>query len=97
MRSAKRFTVGKMKPRSIESKILSRQDMRKERERLRREGRVLAFTNGCFDILHAGHVKYLTFARMQGDALAVGLNSDRSVRELGDAVGPLDIFSIFVH
>jgi rfaE bifunctional protein nucleotidyltransferase chain/domain len=42
----------------------------------------LVFTNGCFDLLHAGHVRYLQQARELGDALAVGLNSDRSVREL---------------
>lgn len=51
-----------------------------ERERLRREGCALVFTNGCFDILHPGHVDYLNFARAQGDALAVGLNSDASVK-----------------
>jgi D-beta-D-heptose 7-phosphate kinase/D-beta-D-heptose 1-phosphate adenosyltransferase len=43
-------------------------------------GGTLAFTNGCFDILHSGHVAYLDFARAQADALIVGLNSDASVR-----------------
>jgi rfaE bifunctional protein nucleotidyltransferase chain/domain len=71
-----------MTPRVCEAKILSRVAMKRERERLRAEGRVFVFTNGCFDILHAGHADYLAFARRQGDALAVGLNSDRSVREL---------------
>ncbi len=47
---------------------------------LRRRGGRLVFTNGCFDILHAGHVRYLTAARAEGDALVVGLNSDASVR-----------------
>jgi len=56
--------------------------MRSERERLRLEGRTLVFTNGCFDILHAGHIDYLTFARSQGDALVIGLNSDDSVRKI---------------
>lgn len=51
-----------------------------ERERLDREEQVLVFTNGAFDILHAGHVTYLNFARAQGDALVVGLNSDASVK-----------------
>ena len=51
-----------------------------ERERLRVDGKILVFTNGCFDILHPGHVDYLAFARNQGDALLVGLNSDNSVR-----------------
>ncbi len=54
--------------------------MKKERARLRKQGRKLVFTNGCFDILHAGHVDYLTFARQQGDALLIGLNSDSSVK-----------------
>lgn len=53
--------------------------MRRERDRLDAGGRSLVFTNGCFDILHAGHVRYLGFARAQGDALVVGLNSDASV------------------
>jgi D-beta-D-heptose 7-phosphate kinase/D-beta-D-heptose 1-phosphate adenosyltransferase len=49
---------------------------------MRREGKRVVFTNGCFDLLHAGHVRYLTEARGLGDALIVGLNSDRSVRAL---------------
>jgi D-glycero-beta-D-manno-heptose 1-phosphate adenylyltransferase len=52
------------------------------RQRLRREGKRLVFTNGCFDILHAGHVRYLNQARAMGDALVVALNSDKSVRTL---------------
>lgn len=53
-------------------------------------GRRLVFTNGCFDILHAGHVRYLQQARALGDALVVGLNSDRSVRELKGDGRPLN-------
>jgi rfaE bifunctional protein nucleotidyltransferase chain/domain len=49
---------------------------------LRTQGRRVVFTNGCFDVLHAGHVTYLAWAREQGDALIVGLNSDASVRRL---------------
>ena len=52
------------------------------REAFRAEGRTLAATNGCFDILHAGHVNYLQAARNKADALIVGLNSDRSTTEL---------------
>lgn len=63
-----------------DSKILDRTAMKAERERLRAKGHRLVFTNGCFDILHAGHVDYLAFARAQGDALLVGINSDASVR-----------------
>ena len=56
------------------------------REGRRGEGRRVVFTNGCFDLLHAGHVKYLAWAREQGDALIVGLNEDISVRRLkGDS------------
>lgn len=61
-------------------KILTAQEMRQVRDRLHETGKKLVFTNGCFDILHRGHVTYLTFARNQGDALCVGLNSDASVR-----------------
>lgn len=63
-----------------EPKILTADQVRAERDRLHREGRKLVFTNGCFDILHRGHVTYLAFARNQGDALVVGLNSDASVK-----------------
>lgn len=48
-----------------------------------REGRTLVFTNGVFDILHAGHVQYLQYARSLGDLLIVGMNTDESVRMLG--------------
>ena len=49
---------------------------------LRQQGRVIVFTNGVFDILHPGHARYLTDARACGDALIVGINSDRSARSL---------------
>jgi D-beta-D-heptose 7-phosphate kinase/D-beta-D-heptose 1-phosphate adenosyltransferase len=52
------------------------------RNQLRREGKQLVFTNGCFDLLHAGHVRYLNQARALGDVLVVAVNSDRSVREI---------------
>ena len=52
------------------------------RESLRARGLRVVFTNGCFDVLHAGHVEYLAWARSQGDALILGLNSDESVRRL---------------
>ncbi|HLA79259.1 MAG TPA: D-glycero-beta-D-manno-heptose 1-phosphate adenylyltransferase [Vicinamibacteria bacterium] len=53
-----------------------------ERQRWREQGRRVVFTNGCFDLLHAGHLSLLEQARQAGDLLVVGLNSDRSVREL---------------
>ncbi|MFI4890184.1 MAG: adenylyltransferase/cytidyltransferase family protein [Steroidobacterales bacterium] len=61
-------------------KLLSVDEVREQRDRLVAAGKRLVFTNGCFDILHRGHVTYLTFARNQGDALVVGLNTDASVR-----------------
>lgn len=64
----------------IRTKILNLDQMLIERQRLRKENRTLVFTNGCFDILHVGHVSYLEFARSQGDVLVVGLNSDASVK-----------------
>ena len=70
-------------------KILDREAMNKERERLRREGLSLVFTNGCFDLLHPGHVRYLKQARSLGDALVVALNSDASVSALKGANRPI--------
>jgi rfaE bifunctional protein nucleotidyltransferase chain/domain len=64
------------------TKLLQIDALTYERERMRREGKRVVFTNGCFDLLHSGHVRYLTEARGLGDALIVGLNSDRSVRAL---------------
>ena len=69
--------------------ILSRAEMLKERERLRAAGQKLVFTNGVFDLLHVGHIRYLAQARALGDALVVAINSDRSVRELKGAGRPL--------
>lgn len=56
-------------------------------------GRTVVFTNGCFDLLHAGHVHYLAWARAQGDALVVGLNSDDSVRALKGPERPFSPFA----
>ena len=63
-------------------KIVSLTELITERDRLHREGKRLVFTNGCFDLLHPGHVSYLNQAHSLGDALVVALNSDRSVRGL---------------
>ena len=64
------------------SKILSHEELLRERQGLRAAGKVVVFTNGVFDLLHVGHLRYLAQARTMGDALIVALNSDRSVREL---------------
>ena len=63
-------------------KILSLTELFIERDGLRRAGRRVVFTNGCFDLLHPGHVRYLQQARALGDALIVAINSDRSVRHV---------------
>ncbi len=60
-----------------------------ERQRWRQQGCRVVFTNGCFDLLHAGHLGLLEQARQAGDLLVVGLNSDRSVRELKGPSRPL--------
>jgi D-beta-D-heptose 7-phosphate kinase/D-beta-D-heptose 1-phosphate adenosyltransferase len=63
-------------------KILTPAEMLGERQSLRAAGRRLVFTNGVFDLLHVGHVRYLAEARTLGDALLVAINSDRTVRKL---------------
>ena len=74
----------------MSSKIFSTEEMNDERERLRDAGQRLVFTNGVFDILHVGHVRYLAQSRALGDVLLVAINSDRSVRELKGADRPLN-------
>ena len=69
--------------------IFNREELLRVRAGLRAEGRRLVFTNGCFDILHVGHVRYLEAARRLGDALLVAVNSDRSVRALKGAGRPV--------
>jgi len=62
--------------------ILSRNDLLRVRRQLKAEGKRVVFTNGCFDILHHGHVDYLMKAKAQGDVLILGLNTDNSVKRL---------------
>ncbi len=71
-----------MKPNSFVAPLLAKEDAVTWREQQRAAGKRVVFTNGVFDVLHAGHVSYLAWAREQGDALIVGLNSDASVRRL---------------
>lgn len=66
----------------ITEKILPREELARRSYDLRAAGRRLVLTNGCFDLLHVGHVRYLAAARSMGDVLAVGINSDASVRRL---------------
>lgn len=62
--------------------ILSADEFLKIRKNLKEQNKKLVFTNGCFDILHAGHVDYLIKAKALGDALVVGMNSDSSIRRI---------------
>lgn len=70
--------------------ILSRTDVAYYAESQRQQGRKIVFTNGCFDILHRGHVMLLEKARSLGDVLIVGLNSDKSVHRLKGAGRPIN-------
>lgn len=70
-------------------KILTNEELIDERARLRQAEKKLVFTNGVFDILHVGHVRYLALARELGDALVVAINSDASVRALKGEARPL--------
>ncbi len=72
------------------AKVLDTQSLTRELESRRRTGQTVAFTNGCFDVLHAGHVQYLAEARRQAGCLVVGLNSDESVRLLKGPERPLN-------
>lgn len=67
---------------AMRSKLLTREESLSCRREWQENGQKVVFTNGCFDILHAGHVRYLAAARSLGDILVVGLNSDASVRRL---------------
>ena len=58
-------------------------------QRLKQQGKRIVFTNGCFDIIHTGHVRYLRSAREYGDVLIVGLNSDESVRNIKGGKRPI--------
>ncbi len=70
-------------------KILSREELIIRRRGWKDNGRRVVFTNGCFDLLHPGHIRLLEQARALGDVLVVGLNSDRGVRELKGQGRPL--------
>jgi len=74
---------------SSQSKIVSLQALSRAVRRARARGAKVVFTNGCFDLLHAGHVTLLERAKRHGDLLVVGLNSDRSVRALKGRGRPL--------
>jgi rfaE bifunctional protein nucleotidyltransferase chain/domain len=70
-------------------KILTLDVLEKERQAARRAGKTFVFTNGCFDILHRGHIELLKTAKSFGDLLAVGLNSDESVKRIKGSRRPI--------
>jgi rfaE bifunctional protein nucleotidyltransferase chain/domain len=70
-------------------KVLTKSEITGEVSRLKKAGKSIVFTNGCFDILHVGHVRYLAAARAEGDVLVVGLNSDKSVKMIKDEKRPI--------
>ncbi len=72
-----------------ESKIIDTDRLTELRSGWQAEGKTVVFTNGCFDILHAGHLEYLEFARRQGDILIIGLNSDNSIRRAKGEARPI--------
>lgn len=71
------------------SKLKSREDLAKIVSGLKRKGKKVVFANGCFDVLHVGHMRFLKGARAKGDVLVLGLNSDSSVRRLKGRGRPL--------
>lgn len=75
---------------SSEMHIKTKEEIYALSDRIKKEGKRVVFTNGCFDILHVGHVKYLQEAKSYGDVLIVGLNSDSSVRELKGPSRPVN-------
>jgi rfaE bifunctional protein nucleotidyltransferase chain/domain len=74
----------------MKEKIVTAEELAAIQKKMRAEGRKLVLTNGCFDLLHLGHVRYLQAARALGDALAVAINGDQSVRALKGEGRPLN-------
>ncbi|MEZ0227395.1 MAG: D-glycero-beta-D-manno-heptose 1-phosphate adenylyltransferase [Planctomycetota bacterium] len=77
-------------PPNLARKILTQDELVLHVAELRRQGRKIVFTNGCFDILHAGHVRYFEFCRGLGDVLVVAVNTDESVRQLKGPERPVN-------
>ena len=74
----------------MKNKLKSRAAIKAIAERLKSQDKRIVFTNGCFDILHAGHVEYLSKAKEMGDVLIIGLNSDGSVKRLKGEARPIN-------
>ena len=76
---------------NIRAKIVTREDLLSRLEGFRKDGRTVGFTNGCFDIIHMGHIDYLNKASALADLLVVGLNSDASVKKIKGPDRPLQV------
>lgn len=85
-----RLRLEELDPGGVGKVLASAEALDRRLEAWRREGRRVVFTNGCFDVLHRGHVEYLRFARRQGDVLLVGVNSDASVGRLKGPTRPVN-------
>jgi D-glycero-beta-D-manno-heptose 1-phosphate adenylyltransferase len=85
-----KFVLQKWRGMNFRAKIFSLEQLPEWRSRLRASGAKLVVTNGCFDLLHVGHVTYLEAARNCGDALLVGVNGDAGVRELKGPDRPIN-------
>ena len=70
-------------------KVVNRKEAKRIVEKLKKEGKKIVFTNGCFDILHPGHIKLLREAKEKGDCLIVGLNSDKSIKKIKGKKRPI--------
>jgi len=71
------------------SKYITLKDLLEKLSRFRKQGKKIVFTNGCFDIMHVGHVRYLSKAKAKGEILVVGLNSDKSVNTIKGGKRPI--------
>lgn len=87
--AASTVNTSRSMPRLAANKITSWRGLLKKRELWRRQGKTVVWTNGCFDLLHVGHIRSLQDARKLGDVLVVGVNSDESIRRIKGPPRPL--------
>ncbi len=74
----------------MDEKLLTIDSLAEELTRHRKQGKSIVFTNGCFDVVHRGHIEFLKFCKSQGDILVVGLNSDNSVKAMKGPDRPIN-------
>lgn len=75
---------------NTKNKILTKEKLKNFLKKAKKEGKRIVFTNGCFDILHAGHVRIIEFSKSQGDLLILGLNTDASIKRLKGPSRPIN-------